>query len=60
MPTPRNQPLTAATLRKELHAALKAYHETAVRGLNDKFTNWDKKQEVRHKEITHQLTTLAT
>ena len=60
MATPYNQPLTVATLRKELHAALKAYHETAARDMNDRFAHWDKKEETRHKEITSQLTTLAT
>ena len=60
MATPRNQPLTVAALRRELHAALKAYHETAARDLNDRFTHWDKKQEVRHKEIADHLTTLVT
>jgi len=58
--TTRKQPLTAATLRRELHAALKAYHDTAKHDLNERFAHWDKKEESRHKEIVGQLTNLAT
>ena len=71
MATPRNQLLTVTTLRRELHAALKAYHETAGRDLNDRFGHYEKRslnalsdhekrEEERHKEIMGELTNLAT
>lgn len=50
-----NQPLTVEMLRRELHAALDAYYETAKRDLNDHFSHWDKKNEMRHTEILKQL-----
>lgn len=54
-----SQPLTVEILRRELHAALDAYHETAKRDLNDRFSHWDKKNEMRHAEILKQLINLV-